>query len=608
MPVGTDTWCGAAEPLNGCCEIIQDVAATDMRTYTGAASMSGDFLVGRNSAEVEKWYIGCDGNAYFGGDTTNGVTTAGGTTLVYGYGYHKTNALTGDLIGVRGNARVVVASAAGTVIGGKFQAGNGTSATSSDGVNVGELNGALVEVINVPGTATITKAVGLNVVADMNQATAATTSLFGLRIALQSGASQGTVSAGTGLVIINENVQGAGSAWNAAIAIGQISRAAGWTVGLNLAPSIADGGNGTIGASSFSTADIRLSNSVDIYAASAATTIKANADDDVLSLGISAATQKSFDLRWYGEGANGADYLYFDASANKVYTLGGIYAQFGENATGVTTAGGTTMLYGYAYHKTNALTGDLIGVRGNARITVASAAGSAYGGKFQAGSGSSATGADAVNSGLLCGSLSEVVVAAASATVTLACGSQVNMDIDAATTAITSSIGQLVSIQTGASQGTHTSSVGVLIMNESVAGAGTICQAGLAIGTISMTTGFTYLIDLGPTVAVGSRGSAVACSGHSADIRFSNGCWFVALTGTITANSTTTSAPAGSIGITSGTGSEHSYRSDGLMPTFGPSKITANLRRTLKSQRPASKAMWPVQQQRLSAVSGWAYA
>jgi hypothetical protein len=46
------------------------------------------------------------------------------------------------------------------------------------------------------------------------------------------------------------------------------------------------------------------------------------ADDSVFTFGISAATQKSFDIRAYGQAANGADYLLWDASASALLLAG----------------------------------------------------------------------------------------------------------------------------------------------------------------------------------------------------------------------------------------------------------------------------------------------
>lgn len=70
--------------------------------------------------------------------------------------------------------------------------------------------------------------------------------------------------------------------------------------------------------------------------------VAAAADDSVIEIGDSAATQKSFDLKWYGNAANGADYLYADASANLLYTTG-VDLQFKDNDMLVfgTGSGGT---------------------------------------------------------------------------------------------------------------------------------------------------------------------------------------------------------------------------------------------------------------------------
>ena len=58
--------------------------------------------------------------------------------------------------------------------------------------------------------------------------------------------------------------------------------------------------------------------------------VKAATDDWLIEIGDSAATQLSFDLKWYGNAANGADYLYFDASGNIIYTTG-VDLQFKDN-------------------------------------------------------------------------------------------------------------------------------------------------------------------------------------------------------------------------------------------------------------------------------------
>jgi hypothetical protein len=55
-----------------------------------------------------------------------------------------------------------------------------------------------------------------------------------------------------------------------------------------------------------------------------------SADDTVFSIGVAAATQKSFDVEWFANEAAGASYLYMDASANLIYTVG-VDLQFKDN-------------------------------------------------------------------------------------------------------------------------------------------------------------------------------------------------------------------------------------------------------------------------------------
>ncbi len=77
--------------------------------------------------------------------------------------------------------------------------------------------------------------------------------------------------------------------------------------------------------------------------------INAAADDSLIEIGDSAATQKSFDLKWYGNAANGADFLYLDASANLAYTTG-VDLQFKDNdflvfGTGAGAAGDVSIVW-----------------------------------------------------------------------------------------------------------------------------------------------------------------------------------------------------------------------------------------------------------------------
>lgn len=50
--------------------------------------------------------------------------------------------------------------------------------------------------------------------------------------------------------------------------------------------------------------------------------VTAAADDSLIEIGDASGAQKSFDLKWYGNANAGADFVYFDASANLIYTTG----------------------------------------------------------------------------------------------------------------------------------------------------------------------------------------------------------------------------------------------------------------------------------------------
>ena len=50
--------------------------------------------------------------------------------------------------------------------------------------------------------------------------------------------------------------------------------------------------------------------------------VAATTDDLLIEVGDSAATQKSFDVKWYANEASGASYVYFDAGGNFIYTTG----------------------------------------------------------------------------------------------------------------------------------------------------------------------------------------------------------------------------------------------------------------------------------------------
>ena len=77
MTVGSGSFMGLAPPLLGECEIVQENAGTDLYTFTGASSMSGDFVVYRTSAGTERVWINADGCIYSRGATVTSTAYLG---------------------------------------------------------------------------------------------------------------------------------------------------------------------------------------------------------------------------------------------------------------------------------------------------------------------------------------------------------------------------------------------------------------------------------------------------------------------------------------------------------------------------------------------------
>jgi hypothetical protein len=84
---------GGSVPTYGESELVQQTAATDFLTLTGASSMTGDFLVLRNSSNTELWYVVAAGRQIMA-VTHSGtsalasldITTTDATTYSSGYG------------------------------------------------------------------------------------------------------------------------------------------------------------------------------------------------------------------------------------------------------------------------------------------------------------------------------------------------------------------------------------------------------------------------------------------------------------------------------------------------------------------------------------------
>ena len=191
-------------------------------------------------------------------DATISTTAAGGETGIYSYPTHITNALTGTLIALRGSARVnAIDSSSGTVIGGKFQAGN-----MGTGTDLGTATGVYAEVVNkIPsGATTWTNARAFEANLDLDQGSSSNANtitnayMFYGNYNLPTAGSYSTVTNGYGVFIRNEAVGGTGQMLDAAFYVDNLNHSGGikgWDYGIDF--------NG-IDSSGFGTADIRGNN------------------------------------------------------------------------------------------------------------------------------------------------------------------------------------------------------------------------------------------------------------------------------------------------------------------------------------------------------------
>lgn len=104
--------------------------------------------------------------------------------------------------------------------------------------------------------------------------------------------------------------------------------------------------------------------------------LTAAADDSLIEIGDSGSTQCSFDVKIYGNGASGVDYLYWDASANKLSFVGAAIMEMGTSSAKVTddTAGRRFISL---YTDCGATSGDSYGIRAAHYITGAGGGGAA---------------------------------------------------------------------------------------------------------------------------------------------------------------------------------------------------------------------------------------
>lgn len=69
--------------------------------------------------------------------------------------------------------------------------------------------------------------------------------------------------------------------------------------------------------------------------------VAAAADDSIIEIGDSASTQKSFDVKIYGNAASGADYILWDASDSQLEFVGGATLEIGTSGTPLVLTAGT---------------------------------------------------------------------------------------------------------------------------------------------------------------------------------------------------------------------------------------------------------------------------
>lgn len=200
----------------------------------------------------------------------------------------------------------------------------------------------------------------------------------------------------------------------------------------------------------------------------------------------------------YFYGSSTSNYMLWDSGSSKLSFSGATNFQVGESTTGITAAGGTSMVYGYAYHKTTALTGTDRGVRGNVGVVVASANGTAEGVFGRAANGSSASATDGVNLGTARGGsfLVAGVGQSGPATLSAAQGVYVQLDIDQKNLTITDARGIYVNVQSGNDTNNTLTACNLAYLEyESVVGTAPAINSAIKIACVGGNSGITYLID-----------------------------------------------------------------------------------------------------------------
>ena len=238
----------ATETINSSIDGQLDIdATTEVEIATTTLDLNGALDVSGTSTFA--------GNATTTGtmDATITDITAGSETGHYVYVNHTTEALTGELIGIRGNVRNNFASAAGTFRGGQFQSGN-----MDAGFDTGTATGVYAEVVNkIPtaASATWTNARGYEISMDLDQGSSGHTNtvtnsyMFYGVYNLPTAGTYATVTNGYGIFVRNEAVGGTGQMLDAAFYADDKSMSGGikgWDYGLDFSGIMANFGTADI--------------------------------------------------------------------------------------------------------------------------------------------------------------------------------------------------------------------------------------------------------------------------------------------------------------------------------------------------------------------------
>ncbi len=132
MAVGDNSYDGLAVPLFGESEIIQQTAATDILTITGASSQTGDFIACRNSTGGEVFSVSASGlstmltftSAAFESTLSSSATSGAMRVAITATGAMAAGAITANAMLVSNSSKGVINSVVGYNSGGGTEVGS----------------------------------------------------------------------------------------------------------------------------------------------------------------------------------------------------------------------------------------------------------------------------------------------------------------------------------------------------------------------------------------------------------------------------------------------------------------------------------------------------